>query len=297
MERCLGCLGVTRSTDAASALGVSRRDLRDLVGDGVVVTLRRGVLVGSCTLRRAAEDPTAGHLLRLSALILAHPGCVASHESAALVHGLPLLDVPRRVVATRAHGAWRGGTDQRIRIAPLPAHDIEIVGGIPATSVPRTSIDIARTLGPRAALVTGDVALARCGSAEIERALGEAASWADLGPARRAVARFDARSESPLESLSRAVFFEFELPVPELQASIETVAGKTYRVDFFWPDQRVVGEADGLGKYDDPGALRAEKIRQEHLEQSDCRVVRWTWRDMAVDTADTVQRIVRALRR
>jgi len=55
-------------------------------------------------------------------------------------------------------------------------------------------------------------------------------------------------------------------------------------VDFYWPEFRVVGEADGLVKYDDDDgerlSLREEKLRQEELEGLDYIVVRWTWEDI-----------------
>jgi very-short-patch-repair endonuclease len=63
-----------------------------------------------------------------------------------------------------------------------------------------------------------------------------------------------------------------------------------------WGAQRVIGEADGLAKYDVVGALRAEKLRQERLERLGFTVVRWTWREMLVDTEETVARLRRALR-
>lgn len=43
----------------------------------------------------------------------------------------------------------------------------------------------------------------------------------------------------------------------------------------------MVGEADGMAKYDaGPAALRAEKRRQELLEDAGLIVVRWTWADL-----------------
>jgi len=149
----------------------------------------------------------------------------------------------------------------------------------------------------RAALVTGDAAIVRCGRRAIERTLEDSAAWADLGRARPAVKLFDGRSESPLESLSRAVFVERSLPYPELQVEFEPQPGVRYRADFFWRAEGVIGEADGMAKYENPNALRAEKLRQEHLEQLGLRIVRWTWRDIVADTDRTIGRLRRALER
>jgi very-short-patch-repair endonuclease len=57
----------------------------------------------------------------------------------------------------------------------------------------------------------------------------------------------------------------------------------TFIVDFFWEEFGVIGEADGLAKYDDEEerlSLRAEKLRQEELEALGYIVVRWTWEDI-----------------
>ncbi|HVU61395.1 MAG TPA: hypothetical protein VHD58_07050, partial [Mycobacteriales bacterium] len=258
MSVCLGCTGVVAERSAASTLGISRRLLRSLVADDVLVRIRRGVLVGACVVARARTDPLLDHRIRLEAVLLVYDDCVASHESAAVVHGLPVLDLPQHVIATRVRGAWRGGADLRVRTAPLPESHLARVDGCAVTSLARTAVDVARTSSLRAALVTGDIALRRCGRAAVQAALDDSSAWADLGRARRAIALFDGRSESPLESASRAIFVEHSLPAPELQVEFKPEPGLAYRADFFWRSARVIGEADGMGKYESPGALRAE---------------------------------------
>jgi very-short-patch-repair endonuclease len=95
--------------------------------------------------------------------------------------------------------------------------------------------------------------------------------------AREVVSFADGRAESPLESISRVAFREMGLPVPELQVPLGVPPVGI--VDFYWEDYGVVGEADGLLKYADeaPDSLRAEKLRQEALEDLGFIVVRWTW--------------------
>ncbi len=44
-----------------------------------------------------------------------------------------------------------------------------------------------------------------------------------------------------------------------------------------YAEERIVIEADGMLKYTDPAALRAEKRRQERMEHAGYRVVRVTW--------------------
>jgi very-short-patch-repair endonuclease len=71
------------------------------------------------------------------------------------------------------------------------------------------------------------------------------------------------------------------LPAPELQVPLGD-ASRVGIVDFYWREFGVVGEADGLMKYDEeqPESLRAEKLRQEALEDVGFIVIRWTWDDI-----------------
>jgi very-short-patch-repair endonuclease len=282
--------------EVADTVGLSRRHVRTLVGDGTLLRLRRDVVVGSCVAERAASDPLRAHEIRLRTLLLTHPDVVASYDSAARVGGFPLLRPAAYVSGTWERGAWRGGADIRIRVAPLPVHHCAIVLGMRSTTPARTFADIARSGSFRSAVVLGDaVVRSGCGVTTLGTVVDECAEWADVGKARLALRFLDGRSESPLESASRAIIHERRLPPPELQTEFDLGPAASYRVDFFWRAQRVVGEADGLGKYDSVDVLRAEKVRQERLERLGLTVVRWTWRDMLVDTDATIQRLRRAL--
>jgi hypothetical protein len=113
----------------------------------------------------------------------------------------------------------------------------------------------------------------------------------------------DERAASPLESISRLAFADFGLPPPEPQVTLvwDEWGNPKIIVDFYWPDFGVVGEADGLLKYDDldePRAnpLRAEKLRQEELENLGYIVVRWTWDDIWRRPEWVVARLRRAFR-
>src|SRR3954449_13156455 len=100
-----------------------------------------------------------------------------------------------------ARGGWDG---RRVRIPPLPDRHHGAEGGIRVTSLPRTFVDIARSLDLVDSVVTGDYVLRnRCSQAELLNVLEECASWSDLGKARAALAFLDPRAESPLESVSR----------------------------------------------------------------------------------------------
>ena len=100
--------------------------------------------------------------------------------------------------------------------------------------------------------------------------------WPGARSARRVVAFADGRSESGLESLGRARFDEQGLPPPELQVDLGDHE-REVRVDHYFREQRTVGEADGMGKYDDLAVLRAEKLREDGLRDRGEEVVRYVW--------------------
>jgi Protein of unknown function (DUF559) len=228
---------------------------------------------------------------------------VASHETAAALHGLPLLrSRGDRVVVTRAAGC---GSTRRlarltVQVAGLEESEMSTCQGVPVTTPSRTVIDLARRLPLREGLVAADAALARAltGHPELHAVLRRCASWPGIRRASRVVALADGRAESPLETLARLSFVEQGLPAPQPQAwVVDEDDGWSARVDFLWPEERTIGEADGLTKYADMDALRAEKLRQERLEQLGFVVVRMTWAQVVREPGHTAARIRAAFER
>jgi hypothetical protein len=208
------------------------------------------------------------------------PGHALSHVSAALVHGFDVWNVDLR----RVHVSGNKG---RITES-VHRHQTQFSGGdvvdigVPVTSIERTIVDLARSLPFEQAVVAGDAALRHDPSAR-DRLLGAvaAASWGHGAAGARAVASFiDGRSESVGETRSRVRIAECGLPAPTLQQAVQARNGRTYRVDFFWKDHGVIGEFDGLAKYDDRHDLVAEKRREDALRDLGFEVVRWTWHDL-----------------
>ena len=88
------------------------------------------------------------------------------------------------------------------------------------------------------------------------------------------------------------------MPRPRLQVAFTDGRGRSARVDMLF--DRVVGEADGAGKYDEPGALFAEKQREDWLRDLHrLEVVRWVPAEMRSrrGRAEVVGRFARAAAR
>jgi very-short-patch-repair endonuclease len=167
--------------------------------------------------------------------------------------------------------------------ATLRDHDITTIGDTSVTSIARTLVDVARHRPIGSGVAAFDAALHdnRIVMGDIEDVLLFCWTWPRIRRAQRAVRLCDARSESPLESISRLVLGWLRLPTPELQTDVFNPFGRFVgRSDFYWDDVGVIGEADGRAKYDERSVLLREKDRQEALEELGLVVVRWGWDDV-----------------
>jgi very-short-patch-repair endonuclease len=264
---------------------------RRLVRAGIWWAPRRGVVA----LFNPGEDARVALALAATAAAAARPSAVISHESAAIIHGLPVLIDPDLPVLT---APVRNGTrgPARVHLTSLEQDERTDWYGAPVTTVARTVVDAARSGGPLAGLITADAAL-REGLTDRDAliaAVARAAGRPGNAAARWVAEHADPLSESPLESLIRGRLLQSGLPAPELQV---TIPGTGARVDMLYREARLVIEADGLFKYTDAGVLRAEKLRQERVEARDYRVLRVTWPNIVRDTEATLTRVTRALTR
>ena len=288
-------------------LGVSRDQLRSWVRNGQVTAIARGVYSPTAWLRRVADDPRRMHALAVGAVIRRNPGLIASHESAAYLHGLDVLlsggtSTPQ-VTLTRSSQApgralVRGAL---IRVATVPDDHVTRVFGLPVTTVPRTVMDIARTTSFMAGVVAADSALHSHAAIKVEYAvvLESCAQWRGVVRARQVIGFADARAESALESVARVRFAEFKIPAPALQSNISGAAGFIGRADFCWHEYRTIGEADGALKYEEDGRqrARAQLARDQKFRDAGWETFHFTWREIYHEPRPTIDRLRRALAR
>jgi predicted transcriptional regulator of viral defense system len=145
--------------------GVSAGRLRQLVRSGDLVLLRRGVYAKASSLASSAEDPARTHAFQVAAALLpARALASASHESAAILHGLDVLDRPPESLVTltrppHVRGSRASGKDLKVHAAALFPGHVTKHYGLPVTTVARTVIDLARTLPFKHGVVVADSAL------------------------------------------------------------------------------------------------------------------------------------------
>jgi hypothetical protein len=216
-----------------------------------------------------------------------------SHQSAAVLLGLPLWDVPLdRVHVTRRPRAWNDTSPVLCcHVARLREDEVVEVDGIQVTGPVRTALDLARSLPHEAAVVALDAALRLdlLSKEDLRTRLFDIAGAPGSRSATRAVLFADGRSESVGESRSRVILHRWKLAPSALQFEVRTAAGGVIgRTDFAWEEHRLVGEFDGRIKYgrllrpgqDAGDVVFREKEREDAIRDEGWGVVRWTWADL-----------------
>jgi predicted transcriptional regulator of viral defense system len=284
------------------AVGVTPEQMRSRLDAGLWVRLLPGAYAPAEVAACAGRDPVERARLLVAAANLRLGPCVAGHESATVLYGLPLLTEPAAVTVVRPAGRQRRVETPIGRLvvttASLSSADVRRVDRVPVTSPARTFVDVARLLGVDDGVVVADAVL-REGLAteeELHEALRRCVTWPRIRDAAVAAMLADGRAESPLESLTRIALRRQGLPPPVPQYwVVDRKYRCRYRVDLGWPDRWVVLECDGLNKYvgspDAANALVAEKLRQERLEELGYVVVRVTWRQVNRDPARVADRV------
>ncbi|GAA1590861.1 hypothetical protein GCM10009789_50830 [Kribbella sancticallisti] len=283
--------------------GYTRELLRERLGDGRWEKVRYG---------QYAERVDLGHLAPWDRELWRHrrlayavansmrPGTVAlSHQSALVLHGLPLWGVDLNEVQISRLDGRRGGLIAGVRHhrGKLASTELTSIGGLTVTTMSRALAETACTASFEAVVVCADAAL-RDHRFTVEGILGRIEFWPGSATARAALAFADPLSESVGESRLRVLLDNHGLPAPRLQVDFADADGFIARVDFYFPDHGTVVEFDGLVKY--AGGSREilvkEKLREDRLRTLGLEVVRITWADLA-RPADVAVRIRRAFAR
>ena len=275
---------VSRAQLVAAGLGPGAIEHRERMGR--LHRLHRGVYaVGHRRLTRQGRW--------MAAVLACGEGAVLSHRSAAALWGIrraaaAAVDVS---VPTRAGRARHAGIavhrPRRLTDADRTQHD-----AIPVTTPARTLADLAAILTPpqleRAVTATEELRLfdlhavtaaarGRPGSAALTRVL---AAWTTVEITR-----------SELEDRFLALCHDHGLPRPAVNGRVHG-----YEVDFHWPAQRLVVEADSRRHHATRAAFEADRARDADLLVAGYRVVRFTYAQIT-DGHHAAARTLRALLR
>lgn len=252
--------------------GLTDRSIQTLVRGRKLVRLRRGSYVEAKTWQEmTSKDRALQHVLAHERNSPQSGLTVYSHTTAALLHGLSLLDTPRTVhISRRARTSTKKvPADVRRHIRTLPGKDIMTIGSLQVTTLDRTLVDCAAILDYQPGLVIADHA-ARLGASpdRVRQIVDSMSGRRGIRNVRKVVESINPLSESPGETLTRILLKDFDVPMPELQVPVRTRNGR-HRLDFAWPKLKVALEFDGDSKYFDyrptKEALVAERKREREL--------------------------------
>jgi very-short-patch-repair endonuclease len=219
--------------------------------------------------------------LLVAGLMVAGPGAALSHRTAGgAMKLLPSMPPFVEMTTTRTRPRNRPG----VVFHSATAIEAQQRDGLPLTIPIRTLLDLAATR-PRA---------------EVERACSEAlvhdlvtveqlAAQRGRGSAvlRRLASDGIAPTRSVLERRFMKMVSKAGLPRPRVN---EVVNG--HRVDFLWPEQRLIVELDGWRFHGHRIAFERDRARDAALQLAGFTVLRLTWRQVHDDPAALVARFL-----
>lgn len=300
--------GILLRRDALAA-GVDDNALRRALRAGFIVRLRQGAYALRAVWE--AADRVERHRLLVSAVRQQYGERVAaSHVSACIEQGGPTwgLDL------SAAHVTSLRGISERNQAKVVHHRGTCRVGDISRdaagwiTAPTRSALDTASLAGQEPAVAVLDWYLQSGMTTlpEIESGFALMRHWPDTLGLHRVLQLTDGVAESVGETRTRLLCHKQRLPRPVPQLSIHHPSGRVAgRVDFAWPDRRVMLEFDGLSKYHRmrrPGEtieqmVIREKQREDQLrELTGWMMIRLVWRDLDQPGA-TAERILRTFAR
>ena len=300
-------VSITHPEDlAASQHGlITRRQLVELnVSPGVISRrLQSGTLVrvdtGVYRLRGSVESQEQQ---LMAAVLVVGPDAAVSHQSAAHLWGL-LERAPDRPHVSVVRGRWRNKPFHVHRSTDLGSDHVGLARGIPTTVPARTVLDLGATASPRTVAAAFGTAL-RDGHATLEEMesmlldLGRQGR-AGIGAARRLIEerrRWLSTHESVLEDEFRRIVEDASLPRPSAQCEIRDDRGAFLgRVDFAYPERRLVIEIDGYLYHSDPASFVRDRIRQNRLLLAGYKILRYTAKDLHEEQTRVAAEIARSL--
>lgn len=289
----------------AVARGFDDPQLSRMVGQKLLVRLRQGIY--AIRSKYLAADEKTRHLMLCRGVMRLYAEHVAlSHSSAALAQGGPTFGLDL-FHAHLTHLAGGGRNSARLihhqgecRVGDLRRQD-----GHWLTAPARTVLDVAIVSGVEAGLVQANHFLHRelTSLAELHAVAQVEEFWPGTLPHHLVLQLADPKVESVGESRSAYLFSGQGLPAPVTQFEIRLPNGDVVRVDFAWPELKVIVEFDGLEKYHRyrrPGETIEQMVMREKRREDMIRevtgwtVIRLTWSDLELPVS-TALRIRRAM--
>lgn len=227
----------------------------------------------------------------MAAVLACEEGAVLSHQSAAALWGLAKAALgPSDVTAVR--GRRRRGIT--VHEGSIVDTEWTRVAHIPVTSLARTLFDLAEVVDEKQLERAFEEAdrLRLLKLRELEAVCKRGHGRRALRPVRRLIeeARYPEYTQSPLEDRVLDLCREYGLPRPVTGA---VVLGR--EVDAFWPDRKLMVEADSWQYHGNREAFEDDRERDATMQVEGYRVLRLTHRRLERDPAMVADQLRRML--
>ncbi len=251
---------------------------------------------------RVGAVASSWHQELMGACLWVGPEAVASHTSAAGLLKLDGVPFPAiEVTTSRARNPERTGVVVH-RSQSLPAEDKTVIEGIPCTRAARTIIDLASAVDAQQLELALEDALRR----RLVQVPWVYRRLRALGTTGRHGSRFlnrflslrqpgKALTDSALEARVFQLLRKAGLPRPERQFTVTTNDEFIAQVDFAYPKQRLIIEADGYRYHQGLQAWTHDRDRLNKLAADGWRVMHARWKDVSVGQDDFIKRVQSAL--
>jgi very-short-patch-repair endonuclease len=280
--------------DQAVGAGMSRATWYRRVASGALLELHPGVAA-------LGGAPATAERAVLAAVLSLGPGVVASHRSAAYLWGAEVDGAhPVDVIARReARGRRRGVAVHR----PVDAHHVRAVvrADIAVTTPSRTLVELGAVSSRRTVervyeqfLVAGTISPAAAQAALVRHARRGRAGVGVLRSVLDGWTIGDRPPDSELEVAVARLLQRYGLPAPQFQHLV-TGPGFRSRVDFAYPELRIVIEVDGWRFHATRAAFEADRQRDAMLESAGWTVLRFTWLQVSRRPAWVAERVAATL--
>jgi hypothetical protein len=278
--------GVVSLAQLISELGYSRSAVTRAAAAGRLHRLYRAVYaVGHTNLSL--------HGRSLAAVFACGPGAVLSHHSAAWLLGIARWSPIPISVTVPSRRAPR----PPIRLhhsRALAAGDCSEIDRIPATSVPRTALDLAATLtaGQLLRMLERAEELRLFDLRHFDDLLKRGDGHPGAGRLRRAL---DAYRPPPFTRAGTERRF-LELVIAAGLPRPSTGFGEAgYELDFYWQEERFAVELDTYETHGSQQAFERDRLRQENLKLHGVEMVRITDRRLHREPTQVIERITALL--
>jgi hypothetical protein len=239
-----------------------------------------------------------GRLLAATAVL----GAVVSHESAAELHDLPGVARGLAVVTVRIRTTNRFPDVVVHQSTDLTDHRVTEIEGLPVTDLVRTTIDLCSVLRPFSIGRIIDRLVIE-GRATVDEIASEVENLARHGKPGIKVARTAleprmgeaAIGESEIEALTLRLLRQWGFPEPELQYPLPWRSLRRGRVDFAYPEVRLIIEVDGRRWHATLDAFEGDRLRDNHAQLAGWRILRITYRMLMERPGEVREMIGRAL--